>query len=44
MKQLDEGVCDRRLVFAGVEFVRECVEGKWIVSEVGDVKDCFSIW
>jgi hypothetical protein len=41
MKQLDERMCNRRLVFTRIELVREQVEGEGIISEVGNVKDGF---
>jgi hypothetical protein len=44
MEQLDERMCNRRLVFARIKLVRKRIEGEGIISEVGDIKDGFGKW
>ena len=44
MKQADEGVRNGRVVSPGIELMSECIEGIWIVAEVGNVKHRFSEW
>jgi len=43
VEQVDEGVRYCGTVFAGVELVCEGVEGEGILTEEGDVKDCFCV-
>ena len=44
VQQLDEAVSNRRFEFSGIKFVCKCVEGQWVVPEVGYIEDGFRKW